>query len=141
MKIDSTLSDIFDMEVLPPEETKHEIVEVIQDEIKPIDDDFEHTRDNLRDLLEKGKDALEHALELAKSGENARSYEVVGAMMKQLADINQQLLDLHIQRNKIKETSTPETKSNNSGFQQNNVFVGSTAELAKMIKDMRKGDS
>lgn len=137
MKMDDKLSEVFD--ILPPEESGNAIIEVKDREVKSVDDDFEESRENLRDLLERGKDALEHAIELAKSGENASSFEVVGKMIKQLADINQQLLDLHIQKNKIKDSTKQEPSS--GGFQQNNVFVGSTAELAKLVRDMKRGEN
>ena len=77
-----------------------------------------------------------HALEVAKQSEHPRAFEVVGNLVKQLADVNQQLLDLHQQHQKLmgvekKEKEETKTVTNNA------IFVGSTAELHKIINDMK----
>jgi chromosome segregation ATPase len=135
MKTDDSLSEVFGMEPMTPSE-----IEVIN---KPpinitnsskIEDDYDKTRDNLHDLLNKGKEALETALAVAKQSEHPRAFEVVGNLMKQLADINQQLMDVHQQKKKLEEptkgTASKEVTNNNA------IFVGSTADLNKMIKKM-----
>lgn len=95
--------------------------------------DYEKSRNNLHTLLEQGKDALIYALEVAKQSEHPRAFEVVGGLMKQLADINHQLLDLSEKRQKLEAKDKNETKqvTNNTA-----VFVGSTTDLNKMIKNM-----
>ena len=101
-----------------------------------IESDYDTTRANLLNILAKGQDALNHALEIAKQSEHPRAFEVVGNLMKQQADINQQLLDLHQQKQKLegkKEQRAP-------GVQNNSIYVGSTTELNKFLKDM-KNDS
>lgn len=141
MKMNDKLSDIFDMEVV--DEHNQPIVPVREiEDIKEnkVEEDFEEARQNLKELLEQGRDALYHAIELAKSGENARSFEVVGLMTKQLADINQQLMDLHLQKSKIENSNNQETKETTNNIQQNNaIFVGSSTEMKKMLQDLRKG--
>lgn len=141
MKMNDKLSDIFDMEVV--DENNQPIVPVKEiEDIKEnkVEEDFEEARQNLKELLEQGRDALYHAIELAKSGENARSFEVVGLMTKQLADINQQLMDLHLQKSKIENSNNQETKETTNNIQQNNaIFVGSSTEMKKMLQDLRKG--
>ena len=104
-------------------------------EIK-IESDYDTTRANLLNILAKGQDALNHSLEIAKQSEHPRAFEVVGNLMKQQADINQQLLDLHQQKQKLegkKENKAP-------GVQNNSIYVGSTKELNKFLHDM-KNDS
>ena len=104
-------------------------------EIK-IESDYDTTRANLLNILAKGQDALNHSLEIAKQSEHPRAFEVVGNLMKQQADINQQLLDLHQQKQKLegkKEGKAP-------GVQNNSIYVGSTKELNKFLHDM-KNDS
>lgn len=104
-------------------------------EIK-IESDYDTTRANLLNILAKGQDALNHSLEIAKQSEHPRAFEVVGNLMKQQADINQQLLDLHQQKQKLegkKESKAP-------GVQNNSIYVGSTKELNKFLHDM-KNDS
>lgn len=102
---------------------------------KNADYDYEVSRSNLHSLLNQGQDALIHALEVAKQSENPRAFEVVGNLMKQLADVNHQLMDLSDKRQKLKDKTDKETGgttiTNNTAY-----FVGSTMELNKMIKDI-----
>ena len=105
-------------------------------EIKDVvDDDAEFARQNIRDLIVKGNDAASHIVEIAKQSEHPRAFEVVGNLVKQLADINQQLLDLHQQKSKLDGP-----KDSSKSVTNNAIFVGSTAELNKLIKNMTKGD-
>ena len=102
---------------------------------KNIEYDYEKSRSNLHALLAQGQDALFHALEVAKSSEHPRAFEVVGGLMKQLADVNHQLLDLSEKKQKLLEKKeaeeAPKQVTNN-----NAIFVGSTAELSKMLTKM-----
>ena len=100
-----------------------------------IESDYDTTRANLLNILAKGQDALNHALEIAKQSEHPRAFEVVGNLMKQQADINQQLLDLHQQKQKLEGK-----KEKAPGVQNNSIYVGSTKELNKFLHDM-KNDS
>ena len=103
-------------------------------EIKDVvDDDAEFARQNIRDLIVKGNDAASHIVEIAKQSEHPRAFEVVGNMIKQLADVNQQLLDLHKQQADVGRIQKTETKTVN-----NNVFIGSTNELNKIIKNYKE---
>lgn len=140
MSMDDTLSKTFGIdpmklegEIIPAEVTIE--AKSITDNEK-IDSDYNTSRDNLHSLLETGKQALETALTVAKQSEHPRAFEVVGNLMKQLADINQQLLDVHQQKKKLEEPSKTSTKNTTN----NSIFVGSTAELSKMIKNMNKGE-
>jgi hypothetical protein len=141
MKINDTLSDVFDVPVM--QETSRELIDATTGEVITtvsndiVGDDFNHTRENLRALLVTGQKALEHALEVAQSSEHPRAFEVVGNLMKQMADVNQQLLDLHNQKQKIEAPSKKD--SGLSKTVNNNLFVGTTADLNKLIKDMTKG--
>jgi hypothetical protein len=135
MNTDESLSKIFDIEPMKDQE-----VEVLPAVAEPkhtsnkIESDYDTSRDNLHDLLTTGKEALEHALTVAKQSEHPRAFEVVGGLMKQLADMNQQLMDIHQQKKKLEEptkgTASKEVTNNNA------IFVGSTADLSKMIKKM-----
>jgi hypothetical protein len=137
MNIDESLSKTFDVQPI----SKTEVVTKDGDIIKPsdekIEDDYEITRSHMRMLLVQGQEALNGALEVAKQSEHPRAFEVVGNLMKQLADVNQQLMDLHQQKAKLdnpKESSKKEVTNNNA------IFVGSTTELNKLIKNMTKGE-
>jgi DNA-binding PucR family transcriptional regulator len=137
MKIDDRLSEVFDIAPQPKTEVIDATTgEIIEPAANKIESDYDITRDNLRELLTTGQNALQHALEVAKQSEHPRAFEVVGNLMKQLADVNQQLLDLHQQKKKLDGTSGKSEKVTNN----NSIFVGSTAELSKMIKTMQKGE-
>lgn len=139
MKIDDSLSNVFGVAATPVQRT--EVItqdgEIITPAHQKVESDYDTARTNLRELLTTGKAALEHALEVAKSSEHPRAFEVVGNLMKQLADVNQQLMDIHQQKQKLdgpKEVSKREVTNNNV------IFTGSTADLNKMLKNMSKGD-
>ena len=137
MKIDDSLSEVFDIEPM----TKNEVItkqeEIIIPSNSKIEDDFEVSRNNLRILLQQGQEALQKSLDVAMQSEHPRAFEVVGNLMKQLADINQQLLDLHQQKQKL---DTPKEGSRKEVTNNNVIFTGSTAELNKLIKNMSKGE-
>jgi hypothetical protein len=138
MKIDDSLSEVFDIAPVQKNEVVIAEPEVITVNDNKIEDDYDVTRANLRSLLTTGQDALVQALEVAKQSEHPRAFEVVGNLMKQLADVNQQLMDLHQQKQKLdapKEGGSKKEVTNN-----NVIFTGSTAELNKLIKNMSKGE-
>ena len=137
MKIDDTLSAEFGIQPMGQTEVITKTGEVINDSTNKIQDDFDVTRGNLRILLQQGQEALQKSLDVAMQSEHPRAFEVVGNLMKQLADINQQLLDLHQQKQKLDEPSKAEKAKQ---VTNNAIFVGSTAELNKLIKNMAKGE-
>jgi len=137
MKIDETLSAEFGIEPMGKTEVITQNGEVINDSTNKIQDDFEVSRGNLRILLQQGQEALQKSLDVAMQSEHPRAFEVVGNLMKQLADINQQLLDLHQQKQKL---DTPKEGSRKEVTNNNVIFTGSTAELNKLIKNMSKGE-
>jgi len=136
MKIDDTLSAEFGIQPMGNTEVITKTGEVINDSTNRIQDDFDITRNNLRILLQQGQEALQKSLDVAMQSEHPRAFEVVGNLMKQLADINQQLLDLHSQKQKLDEPSKAEKAKQ---VTNNAIFVGSTAELNKLINNMTKG--
>ena len=141
MKIDDKLSEVFDT-VKIEKKTEVEVLDSTGTTISPvnekIEDDYTVARNNLRVLLQQGQLALTDALEVAKQSEHPRAFEVVGNLMKQLADVNQQLMDLHQQKQKLDAPSKAEAAKQVTN--NNAIFVGSTTELNKLIKNMTKGD-
>jgi len=138
MKIDDRLSEVFDTQLVTKTTAEGDMIdaqtgEIIQSAETKIENDYDTTRTNLRELLTTGQSALMHALDVAKQSEHPRAFEVVGNLMKQLADVNQQLMDLHQQKAKLDAPKNKDTKVTN-----NAIFVGSTSELAKMIQNMNK---
>lgn len=139
MKLDDSLSEVFDTPLIVKNEK--EIIdagtgEIVQSIETKIESDYDHARENLRQLLINGQAALTTALSVAQQSEHPRAIEVVGNLMKQLADINQQLLDLHQQKQKL---DAPKANSSKN-VTNNSIFVGSTNDLAKMIQNMQKGE-
>ena len=96
-----------------------------------IDDDYEFARQKYYDLLEKGDQALDLMMELAKDSEHPRAFEVLSNMMKQNAEIADRLLDN--QKKKKEILTVKNTPSLPGSMTQNNVFVGSTTDLQKML--------
>ena len=95
-----------------------------------IRNDYEYTRGNLYSIIEKGQEAINGILELAQESEMPRAYEVAGQLIKSVSDATDKLLDL---QKKIKEVNEEEKKGPTS-VTNNALFVGSTADLAKLIK-------
>ena len=112
-----------DVEVLPAELPTSEVAIA-----KDLDTDYEYTRDNLKVIIEKGSEALDGILELAKESEHPRAYEVVGQIIKNVADVNRQLIDLQKDIKGLKKTESGPKNVTNARF------VGSTHELQKLLK-------
>ena len=98
--------------------------------------DYEYTRGNLYSLIEKGQEAINGILELAQESEMPRAYEVAGQLIKNVADATDKLMDL---QKKLKDVNEESTKGPTNVT--NALFVGSTAELAKLLKSERKEDN
>ena len=131
--IDDKLNEVLNIttEVMPIEvvEEKKEIV-IPKD--KDPDTDFEVGRENLYKLLDKGNEAIDGILALAKEGEHPRAYEVAGQLIKTVSEVSQNLLDLQEKLKKIKDV--PEKGPKNV---TNALFVGSTTELTKLLKNKK----
>jgi hypothetical protein len=138
MRTDDSLSEVFDVTTIPKTEVITQDGEIISTSNSKVEADFETSRMNLRVLLQQGQEALQKSLDVAMQSEHPRAFEVVGNLMKQLADINQQLLDLHQQKQKLDEPSKADRAKQVTN--NNAIFVGSTAELNKLIKNMAKGE-
>ena len=95
-----------------------------------IDDDYKYQRDNFYNLVEKGSVAIDGILELAKESEHPRTYEVAGQLIKNVAEVTEKLGDLQEKMRKLKEVPNNAPKN-----VTNALFVGSTKELQKMLKD------
>jgi hypothetical protein len=104
---------------------------------KDLKNDYEKTRETLDELIEKGKHALDDILSIARESERGRDFEVAATMMKTVVDANEKVMDLH---KKIREISNYKQQSENNTTIKNAVFVGSTTELAKMVKDLKEKD-
>ena len=102
-----------------------------------IQKDYEYSRAQLYSLIEKGQEAVDGILEVAQESESARSYEVAGQLIKSVSDATDKLMDL---QKKLKEVEE-ETKQKGPSTVNNALFVGSTAELQKLLKSGLKDTS
>ena len=104
------------------------------DEVTKVDEvkkDYDYTRGNLYSLIEKGQEAINGIMEVAGETASPRAYEVAGQLIKSVADTTDKLADLHKKVKEIEEDN-PKTQST---VTNNALFVGSTSELSKMLKD------
>ena len=130
-KIDKELGVVQEQEI-PWDADENQIIPYIpplSDE-DDIENDYKYQRENFYNLVERGSDAIEGILELAKEGEHPRAYEVAGNLIKQVAEVTEKLGDLQEKMRKLKEV--PDRAPKNV---TNALFVGSTAELQKMLKE------
>jgi len=96
-----------------------------------VKSDYEYSRDTYYEILEKGKESLELMIEVARESEHPRAFEVLSNMMKNMADVNDKLMDLN---KKNKDINKEEVKQI-AGTTNNNIFLGSTADLQKLLND------
>ena len=134
-KLSENLNDILDVE-----QPKKEIVVTKPKEPEPIansdvDADYEYSRKKFKSLIEQGESALEHLLEIAKEGEHPRAFEVASNLIKTLSDSTKELMDLQKKLKDIKGEKAIE-KTGDVNIDKA-VFVGSTNELLKKIKEVK----
>ena len=127
-----TLNDEFNVtgDIVQPEVVDRKI-EKIKETSDDIKKDYDYTRGNLYSIIEKGQEAINGILELAQESEMPRAYEVAGQLIKNVADATDKLMDL---QKKLKDVEEDKQVRGPSTV-NNALFVGSTAELAKMLKD------
>ena len=126
--LDNVLNTSSEMQVY--EEPKcTEITSVDQSSID-IKKDYEYTRANLYSLIEKGQEAIDGIMELAAESDQPRAYEVAGQLIKSVGDVTDKLIDL---QKKLKDMEEETVKTTNN-VTNNAVFVGSTSELSKLLK-------
>ena len=128
--IDEALNTSSAIDVTPTSKPKK--VESSKDDVKK---DYDYTRANLYSLVEKGQEAVNGILELAQESDSARAYEVAATTIKAVADTTDKLIDL---QQKMKDLEQDPNKGPTNVT--NALFVGSTAELSKLIKNQNKDD-
>ena len=133
-EFEKNMEEIFDIEVSEVETEVDAIVELPKVKKEDPEKDYEYTRGQLYDLIEKGQEAVQGALEVAQESGNPRAFEVAVNAMKQVSDMTDKLIDL---QKKMKELDAP-IKGAGPTTVNNTMFVGSTSDLQKMLKDMSK---
>lgn len=132
-KMDENFEKIFNLPESVNDSSKQEIVVPVDQQQETIDNDFRYARENLYGIIEKGSDALDELVELAKQSQSPRAFEIVSQMVKTLTDSNKDLLELQ-RKNKLLKQEEQKGPNNVT----NALFVGNTAELQKLLKDSKK---
>ena len=131
MSLEENMEDILNMEVEP---VKKPNVPKVQSKDDDLEKDYEYTRGELYSLIDQGQDAVRGALEVAQESGHPRAYEFAVAAMKHVADMTEKLQDLHKKMKDLgEEVKGPKNVTNNA------MFVGSTTDLQKMLKQMGGG--
>ena len=131
MSLEENIEDILNMEVEP---VKKPNLPKIKSKDDDLEKDYEYTRGELYSLIDQGQEAVRGALEVAQESGHPRAYEVAVAAMKHVADMTEKLQDLHKKMKDLdEEIKGPKNITNNA------MFVGSTTDLQKMLKQMGGG--
>jgi hypothetical protein len=130
-KTNEKLSEVFDLETIVPEETTQELVP-INNSVATDDADFART--NIKELINNGNTALNNLLTVAKDSQAPRAYEVAATLIKNLSDLNKDLMEIQ----KRKQDLTGESTKNKNINVDKAVFVGSTTELVKFLKNKQE---
>ena len=120
LDIESSIVESKPMKPAPPKQDKNDITK-----------DYEYTRANLYSLIEKGQEAINGIMELAGESASPRAYEVAGQLIKSVADTTDKLADL---QKKLKDLEEDTAQKTPSSVTNNALFVGSTTELSKLLK-------
>jgi len=131
-KISKVLDVEFEKHLPIQEEIK--TISTIENTQEKIDTDYSKVRKNLYELIDTGKDAVQSILDVAKAGDSPRAYEVLSQLIKTVADVNKDILEIHEKAKKIKEDSYNLTQKNTTN---NTIYVGSTSELQDLINPTR----
>ena len=136
--INEKLCDALDMSSEPTEIIKEESKEIKSISTPPDFDlkrDYNLVRKNLKDIIDTGNTAIDGILTVASETESPRAYEVAAQMIKNVADVNKDLIEMHNKMKQIKKDNGDQRAQN---ITNNSLFVGSTKELQKMIQDQNK---
>lgn len=130
-KINEKLSDIFDVEPIEDKPKMNQVTVIEPSPTNVVDADTEFARNNIRGLIEKGNQAIDDLLLVANQSEHPRAYEVAAGLIKNLADLNKDLLEIQ----KRKKDLQPKEEQNKSVNIDKAVFVGTTADLIKLVRN------
>jgi hypothetical protein len=113
------------------EKTADKLVQASQE------NDFQYVRENLYDVIDKSREALDSVMQLAQQSQHPRAYEVLNQLLRTVADVSNNLTDLHIKRTKIEVDKQRSGVGNiNNRTINNNVFVGTTADIQKLLANL-----
>ena len=128
----SGLDEVFNVDESPEAEVIPKTNKLHLSKGEDVDKDYEYARDNLYSLIDKGQEAVNGALDLAMSSDHPRAYEVAGQLIKNVGDVADKLMALQKDKKNVKEEGAKKVVTNNA------FFMGSTADLQKMLKQASK---
>jgi len=144
-KFDKKMSEFFDVE--PTSNTSNlpaqgNPTNIIPHETLDVDfkNDYIKVRENFQELIQKGNDAVDDILSIARESEKARDFEVAANLLKSMLDANEQLINVHKKVRDIANYTQAEPTEQSKTTIQNALFVGSTTELTKLVKDLNTKD-
>ena len=140
---DKNMEKIFDVTPIEPVQTEKSLVPVENNPVDRLDlkqdlvDSYEQTKSNLQDLIDSGKDAMDELRQIASAGQHPRAFEVYATLLKNMVDANKELLNVQKQMREMdgKKKNEGETRIDKA------IFVGSTAELAKLLKQQTQDEN
>jgi hypothetical protein len=133
--LNKTLSEVFD--VMPIEDSKKEKLPTVSvkyndpDLKQDLTDAYQQSKENLQEIIDAGKDAMEELRQIASAGQHPRAFEVYGTLLKNMVDANKELLSIQKQMREMDENAKKDKGGTNI---DKAIFIGSTAELNKLIK-------
>ena len=128
----SGLDEVFNVDESPEAEVIPKTNKLHLSKGEDVDKDYEYARGNLYSLIDKGQEAVNGALDLAMSSDHPRAYEVAGQLIKNVCDVADKLMALQKDKKNVKEEGAKKVVTNNA------FFMGSTADLQKMLKQASK---
>jgi len=129
--VEETMKPVVEVESVEVESSIDKFEKVSED----IRKDYEYSRGNLYSIIEKGQEALNGVIELAQETELPRAYEVAGQLIKSVSDATEKLIDL---QKKLKDIQSDDKKKGPTSVTNNALFIGSTAELSKLLKQQKE---
>jgi len=132
--VEETMKPVVEVESVEVESSIDKFEKVSED----IRKDYEYSRGNLYSIIEKGQEALNGVIELAQETEMPRAYEVAGQLIKSVSDATEKLIDL---QKKLKDIQSDDKKKGPTSVTNNALFIGSTAELSKLLKQQKEDEN
>jgi uncharacterized protein YicC (UPF0701 family) len=136
-EFDKNMEKIFDVTPTEIKEIKNTSIDVVSvkynepDMKQDLTDAYQQSKENLQELIDQGKEAMDEILQVAKAGQHPRAFEVYGTLLKNVVDANKELLAIQKQ---MRDMEGVKKETNNTTIDKA-IFVGSTADLGKLLKD------
>jgi hypothetical protein len=138
-ELNKNLSEIFDVNPLEVQQSQS-VIPAPEELSDDAQEDFAFARSNIRNLIRQGTGAVDNILEVARESEHPRAYEVVSTLIKTMADMNKDLLDIQKKKKELVGTNT-KNQDNQTINVDKAVFVGSTTDLIKQMKEKKNGNN